>query len=181
MKNLLIAASFAGLLSFASLGWSQAMPTATARGNLQIGGGVTLASPDYAQQNIKGISGFADFELSPHLGLEADIHYVAIVTPTDLAENTYEIGPRYVYHKGHFNPYAKALVGRGDLVIQLSSDNPGRYSGSYFMYSIGAGLDFDLFHHLTIRAIDAEYQRWPGLGNGLSPTVFTVGAAYRFR
>jgi hypothetical protein len=31
-----------------------------------------------------------------------------------------------------------------------------------------------------VRAIDAEYQHW-SLGNGLTPIVFTVGAAYRFR
>lgn len=169
------------VLSSPSLAHAQAKPTATARGLLQAGFGYSIAAPDYGQDWIQGGSGFIDFDPTLHFGVEADIHYIALITPTDLAENTFEAGPRYVYHRGRFAPYAKFLLGRGDLVIQESQDNPGRYSGNYFMYSVGAGLDIEVNRHLIVRAGDFEYQRWPGLGNGLSPAVFTAGVAYRFR
>jgi hypothetical protein len=181
LKTLLTIGSLAGVLSLTSIGQAQALPTALARGNLQIGGGFGYAYPDYGQQNIKGISAFVDFDLFMHFGVEADIHYIALVTPTDLAENTFVIGPRYIYRKGRFAPYAKVVAGRGDLVIQETQDNPGKFSGNYFMFGIGGGLDIQATHHIVIRAIDLEYQRWPNLGNGLSPTVVTIGAAYRFR
>jgi Outer membrane protein beta-barrel domain len=181
LKILLAVGPLACVLSLTSLGRAQALPTALAKGNLQVGGGLGYAFPDYGQKNIKGISAFVDLDLFMHFGVEGDIHYIALVTPTDLAENTFEIGPRYVYRKGRFAPYAKFLIGRGDLVIQETQDNPGKYSGNYFMGSIGGGLDIQATRHIVIRAIDLEYQRWPNLGNGLSPTVITIGAAYRFR
>ena len=181
LKTLLTIGSLAGVLSLSSIGQAQAMPTATAHGNLQVGGGLSLGIPDYGEKNIEGATAFADFDFTPHIGAEADIHYVSMITPTDLGENTYEIGPRYVYRRGRFAPYGKVLVGLGSLVIQETQDNPGKYSGNYFMYSFGGGLDILIPHHIVIRAIDAEVQRWPSLGNGLTPYVFTVGAAYRFR
>src|ERR1700723_4296838 len=97
LKTLMTIGSLAGVLSLTSMGHAQAIPTAIARGNLQVGAGIAYAEPDYGQKSIKGISAFADFDLTTHIGVEADIHYVALVTPTDLAENTFVIGPRYVY------------------------------------------------------------------------------------
>lgn len=181
LKTLVKIGSLACLLSFSVIGHAQALPTATGHGGLQVGGGWSLAVPDYGDSNIQGISAFADLDFTVHFGVEADIHYVALVTPTDLAENTYEAGPRYVYRKGRFAPYAKAVAGLGALVIQETADNVGRYSGNYFMYGFGGGLDILVNRHITVRAIDFEAQRWPGLGNGLSPYVGTVGVAYRFR
>jgi opacity protein-like surface antigen len=180
-KNLKTLGLLAGVLSICSLGNAQAKPTAVAKGSLQVGGGVSYASPDYGQESIKGVSGFIDFDFTPHLGLEGAVHYIALVTPQDLAENTFLIGPRYVWHKGRFSPYGKLLGGRGDLAIQETQDNPGKYSGNYFAYAFGGGLDIDVTRHIIVRAIDFEYQQWPNLGNGLTPTVITIGAAYRFR
>jgi hypothetical protein len=181
LKTLMTVGLLAGALTLTSVGYAQAKPVAVANGSFQAGGGLGYAEPDYGQQAIKGISLFADFGFTPHLGLEAAVHYIALITPTDLAENTFVIGPRYVYRTGRLAPYAKLMVGRGDLVIQETEDNPGKYSGNYLMYGFGGGLDIGATHHLVIRAIDFEYQRWPNLGNGLTPLVFTVGAAYRFR
>jgi hypothetical protein len=181
LKNLFTISFFAFLLSQTSSAAAQALPTATGHGALQVGAGWTFVNPDYGHKNIQGFTGFVDFDLFSHLGVEGTVHAVNLITPEDLAEDTYLIGPRYVIHKGRFAPYAKALAGVGDLVIQESQDNPGRFSGTYFAFAIGAGLDIDVRRHIVIRAIDVEYQRWPGLGNGLSPFAYTVGAAYRFR
>jgi len=180
-KAIMMIGSLVSVLAIVSPGRAQALPAATARGNLQAGAAVAYAKPDYGQMSIKGVTGFVDFDVTPHIGIEAAIHYIALITPEDLAENTFVIGPRYVYRRGRIAPYAKLVAGRGDLIIQESQDNPGKYSGNYFMYGIGAGFDIKAGRHIIVRAIDFEYQRWPNLGNGLTPLAVTVGAAYRFR
>lgn len=180
LKTLIAAGSFALVLSLTTSGGAQAMPTAVAKGALQIGGGYTIAKPDYGQMNIAGFSGFADFDFKSHVGLEGSVHYIAFVTPTDLAENTYMVGPRFFTHRGRLTPYGKVLFGIGDLVIQETQDNVGRSPGADLAYSFGGGLDIVATQHLIVRAIDFEYQHW-NYGNGLTPIVVTVGAAYRFR
>ena len=66
-------------------------------------------------------------------------------------------------------------------VIEEQQDNIGHPGGFYFTYAGGGGLDIRATDHITIRAIDVEAQKWPNYGNGLSPIVVTVGAAYHFR
>src|SRR5579871_568469 len=116
----------AAVLSLSSFVHGQAMPTATGHGQLQVGGGVTMGKPDYGEDYIGGVSIFADYDFTAHLGLEADAHIVNLRTPQDSAENTYLVGPRYVWHKNRFSPYGKVLVGEGSLVIQETQDNPGK-------------------------------------------------------
>ena len=181
LKTFKMIGGLALVLSVASIAGAQALPTATAAGSFQVGAGYTYANPDYGQKSIQGVSVFSDFDFGLHFGVEADAHIVALITPLDLAENTYFIGPRFILPHGRFKLYAKALAGYGDLVIQEQQDNIGRADGFYFAYAIGGGLDIRATDRITIRAIDVESQRWPNYGNGLSPTVYTVGAAYRFR
>jgi len=181
LKICLTLGALASVLCLTSSARAQALPTATAKGSLQVGMGATLAEPDYGQQSIKGVSGFADFDFGMHFGVEADLHYVALITPLDLAENTYLIGPRVMLPHGRFTLYGKLLGGYGDLVVQEEQDNIGHPSGFYFAYAIGGGLDIRATNRITIRAIDVEAQKWPNYGNGLSPIVYTVGAAYHFR
>ena len=95
LKTFLTIGLLAGVVSIASVAHAQALPTAVAKLNVQVGGGYTLAAPDYGP-SIQGGSGFVDFDFRPHFGVEADIHYIALITPGDLAENTFLFGPRYV-------------------------------------------------------------------------------------
>jgi hypothetical protein len=171
----------AAALAAASVAHAQALPTATAKGSFQVGAGYTQANPDYGQKNIKGVSAFSDFDFGLHFGVEADFHYIALITPLDLAENTILVGPRVILPYRRFKFYGKFLAGYGDLVIQEEQDNIGHPGGWYFAYAGGGGLDIRATDRITIRAIDIESQRWPNYGNGLSPTVYTVGAAYHFR
>jgi opacity protein-like surface antigen len=179
LKTFLTIGLLAGMVSIASVAHAQALPTAVAKLNVQVGGGYTLAAPDYGP-SIQGGSGFVDFDFRPHFGVEADIHYIALITPGDLAENTFLFGPRYVYPRGRFSFYAKGLLGFGDLVIQEVQDHPEGGAGRYFAYAVGGGVDIRATKHLAVRAADFEYQHW-SFYNGLTPLVFTVGAAYRFR
>ena len=180
LKNVIAIASLAGILSLSSVGLSQALPTAVAKGQLQVGGGWTYAEPDYGQKAIQGVSGYADFDFARHIGIEASGHWLSVITPTDLGENSILFGPRFIMHPGRFDLYGKALFGIGDIDIQEVQDNPQGGAGSYFAYGVGGGVDLRATRHINVRVFDFEYQHW-GYQTGLTPAVFTVGAAYRFR
>jgi opacity protein-like surface antigen len=179
LKKLMMIAPLAGLFCCTSLGQPQALPTAVARGALQVGVGWSYVRPDYGEKSIQGVTGFADFDFLPHFGVEAEYHYIALITPTDLGENSVLAGPRFVLPRGRYNLYAKALVGIGDIAIQEVEDNPQGGAGTYLAYGIGAGVDYRATRHVVARA-DFEYQHW-SYRNGLTPASLTVGIAYRFR
>lgn len=180
LKKLSIFGSLAALFFTVSIGRTQAIPTATRQASAQLGFGYSFAQPDYGQRRIQGVTGFGDLDFGMHLGVEGDIHYIALVTPTDLAENTFLIGPRYNFRRKNFDLYAKVLFGVGNLVIQEQQDNVGHSPGHDFAVAFGGGLDIPVTRHIVVRAIDFEYQHWNYL-TGLTPTVFTFGAAYKFR
>lgn len=179
LKELIKLGSLAVVVSVSVAAHSQALPTAVAKGALQVGGGVTYAVPDYGDEAIKGVTIYADYDVRPHFGAEAEYHYISLVTPTDLGENSIFVGPRYILPRGRYNIYVKALFGIGTIAIQEVADNPQGGAGSYIAYGAGAGVDYRISKHLVIRG-DAEYQHWAYL-NGLTPQNFTVGVAYRFR
>jgi hypothetical protein len=160
----------------------QALPTASRTGILQAGFGVTNAQSDEFDPRISGITGYATFDFRKHLGLEADIHMLNIITPQDFAERTYLAGARYVWHRGRLDPYVKVLGGIGQTYIQQPSSNFADDTPStHIAIAAAGGLDLRLPHHINVRAIDFEYQTWPKFGlSGLSPTLITCGVAYRF-
>ena len=160
----------------------QALPTASRTGILQAGFGVSNAQSDEFSPRISGITGYVTFDIRQHLGVEADIHMLSIITPNDFAERSYMLGVRYVLHHGHLDPYIRVSGGIGQTLIQQPSTAyaPGT-PGTYMAIAGAAGLDIRLSHHINVRAIDFEYQTWPNFPpNGLSPTIITCGAAYRF-
>jgi opacity protein-like surface antigen len=179
LKTLLTLGTIAAALSFSSTANAQALPTATANGTLQVGLGWTYGEPDYGQKAIQGITGYADIGFRPHFGAEAEYHYISVKTPTDLGENSFFFGPRFILPRNHYSLYAKALVGIGSIVIQETEDNPQGGAGSYLAYGAGGGIDYQITQHIVARG-DFEYQRW-SFGKGLTPTASTIGLAYRFR
>jgi opacity protein-like surface antigen len=179
LKTFLKIGSLVAAITLTSTAHSQALPTAIAKGTFQVGAGWSYVEPDYGQKSIQGITAFADFDFRPHFGAEAEYHYVELITPTDLGEDSVFVGPRFVLPRGHYSLYAKALIGIGDIKIQEVQDNPQGGAGKYLAYGIGAGIDYRLTTHIVIRG-DYEYQHWSYL-SGLTPSAVTVGAAYRFR
>jgi opacity protein-like surface antigen len=179
LKTCLTIASLTTALGIASAAAGQAMPTATAKGVLQAGVGWSYVEPDYGQKAIQGVTAFGDFDFRPHLGVEAEFHYVQIITPTDLGEDSVLIGPRFVLPRNHFDLYAKVVAGIGDINIQEVQDNPQGGAGRYLAYGVGFGIDYKVSRHLVARA-DYEYQHWSYL-TGLTPSGVTLGVAYRFR
>ncbi len=163
-----------------SSAWGQALPTAARAGDLQLGGGFTIANSDYSPDHVKGLLVYGDFDFREHFGVEAEFHHVS---GDQLYERTYEIGGRYVRHYGLLAPYAKVLVGRGVFNFPLPASAPAGSQNPNLAYNIlAAGIGVDLAVRRTINArIEYEYQTWPGFPpNGLQPSMISIGAAYHF-
>ena len=181
MKRLLYLGALLTIVSLLPLRLhAQALPAATRSAQIQVGVGGTFAAPDYGQRYVKGISVYGDIDFPRHLGVEADVHLASIITPTDIGEDSYLIGPRYSYQRNRLRFYGKALFGVGQFQYQY--DYRPHYHENYFVYAFGGGLDIHATKRINIRAIDFEAQRWPGYPqNGITPYVTTIGVAYAFR
>jgi hypothetical protein len=168
---------FMSLLGSSSMIQAQAVPAGTRAGDLKIGGGFTTANSDYADR-YNGGAAYVDFDFMPHIGVEGEFHFVK--DPSDLYEKTYEVGGRYFRTYKRFVPYAKVMYGRGVFNFPPLGDG-FRANLAYNLGAIGAGTDYKVKPWLYVRA-DFEYQVWFGFQNSsLSPSLLTLGAAYRFR
>jgi len=146
-----------------------------------LGAGVSFVLPDYNPGTIEGYSVYGNYDFTAHFGIEGAIHGATLITPTDIAESSYLLGPRYVFHRKRLHPYGKVLFGLGVFTFEPVPGNPTARTSTHRMYALGGGLDFTYKRHVNIRVIDLEYQRWPGFGaGGLTPIAITVGAAYSF-
>ena len=180
LKRHSIVGCFTCVLGLAGWSHAQAVPTAERTGVAQIGGGGSVASPDYSPNKIGGITVYGTLDFTRHIGIEGALHYTSLVTPDYVAEDSYLIGPRYVFHHNRVHPYGKALVGFGRFSYKFQNAPSATYT--YKIYALGGGLDIRATKHINVRAIDLEYQQWPGFPvNGLAPLVGTIGAAYAFR
>jgi len=185
MKRCILALSIAAPMLAPSAAHAQAMPAATRPGLLQAGITLSDANTDELQKRIAGASAYATFDFNEHLGVEADIHLLNFDTPQDFAEESFLIGLRYVdrIHE-RYEPYIRAQAGIGKTIAQepyVALGTPGT-PGTYGAYAFAGGLDIRIPYNLTVRAIDYEYELWPGFKpNGLSPSIVSVGIAYRIR
>jgi opacity protein-like surface antigen len=190
---LLVAAAALGLSNVQAQG--QASPTARRLADIQVGGGVTFAKSDYVPNTISGFAFYGDLDLRGHYGLEFNFHQVRdpnadpLVPSNHFSERTYEVGGRYLRHYNRFAPYGKVLYGRGvanfraHQVLLPTGVLTDVNNIAYNMGVLGVGVDYRLTRRVNLRA-DFEYQHWfasdAELPNGLTPKVFTVGAAYHF-
>jgi hypothetical protein len=179
LKRHTLIGCFACVLSMSTWSHAQATPTASRLGSIALGVGGTIINPDFAQSKIGAITFFADINLPYNLGVEGVIHY-SVNTPSDVSENSYLIGPRYIVRHKRVEGYAKGLVGVGHFGLQQGSyANPN--TATYFEYALGGGIDVRVSRHFNIRAIDFEYQKWPGFSpHTLSPYGGTIGVSYVF-
>ncbi len=173
-----------GMLIITAPMFGQAVPAAKKAGDLQVGGSFNLASPDYGSQKLFGFGAYSTFDWSEHLGVE--LSFYQLLDPDasrKIYERTYEIGPRYVWHYGRRQPYAKFLVGRGIFQFPPDPRHPNDGPAANLAYTIwggGFGVDYLLRPSINLRA-DYELQRWSDFPpHGLSPQVFSFGVAYHF-
>ena len=168
------------VLGLSTFSHAQAKPAASRSSSLQAGVAYSYAHPDY-NLPIQGLTAYADYDFTHHLGVEGDMHFLTIITPGDIAEDTYLLGPRYKLHYGRFSPYVKALFGIGRFQYQYPTYGKDT-TYTYGVYDFGGGVDVRASRHINVRAFDLEFQKWPSYrDHGLTPLVLTVGAAYTFR
>ena len=180
---------FAALLLLPTIGRAQVVPAGKG-GNQSLYVGATFSDfdPDYGYQRLYGIGAFADYNLTPRLGAEAEVRFHRFNQLANIHEDNYLIGPKYNYRHNRYVFFAKALVGVGYFNFPLNAAH-----GSYLDVALGGGLDYRLTRRIYLRG-EYEYQIWPGFvgppdptpippqnrPNGLTPNGFSVGASYRF-
>jgi hypothetical protein len=155
---------------------AQVVPAARGgTGSIFAGGTFSVIKPDYGVNWLMGIGGYFDVNLDNTFAAEGEVRLMRINQHIDVHEDTYMAGPKFTYRRGKFEPYGKALFGVGEFNFPYSYAH-----GGYFAMALGGGLDYRITPRLKIRAIDYEYQIWPGyLNSGLTPHGFSFGAAYR--
>lgn len=169
--------AFIGLLGATAMLHAQSEPTASRLGDLKVGGTFATANSDYGGR-YNGGGAYLNFDFLPHIGVEGEFHFVK--DSSGLYEKTYEAGGRYyrVYRK--FIPYGKVMYGRGVFNFPALPDG-FRPNLAFNLVSGGVGVDYRVKSYLYARA-DWEYQNWFGFQNSsLSPSILSVGAAYRFK
>jgi hypothetical protein len=165
---------FASLLAFAPSLHAQAVYTAEQKTRIQAGGGVMSLNPDYTTGNVIGFSAWADYDFSKWVGVEFSAHLGEFITPGDITENSYLIGPRLTYRRHKLTAYGKVLIGRATITNQDFS-----LSSSYNIFAYGGGVEYRLLRKINIRVIDFELQSWPDFQpNALSPMAISIGASY---
>ena len=163
---------------------AQATAAATRGGIAQAGVAYTVSNEDeYPGRHLQGMTIYGTFDLNNHIGVEGNVHLASLFKSYfDYKENSYDAGLRWAQHYRKFTPYAKALVGFGHATAPSPTQIVGGSTpGTYFLFGLGGGLDYSLSSKINARA-DFEYQRWPNFPpHGLTPPLFNVGVAYRFR
>lgn len=182
-KKLLL---FAALLLLPTL--SRAQVVAAGKGGnqqLYVGGTFSDFDPDYGYKRLYGIGAYADYNLSPRLGAEAEVRFHRFNQLSNIHEDNYLIGPRISWRKRRYNFYGKGLFGVGYFNFPLNAAH-----GTYLDIALGGGVDYRLTRRIYLRA-EYEYQIWPGFvgppdgftqknrPNGLTPNGFAFGGSYR--
>jgi hypothetical protein len=167
---------------------AQVVPAASERTFSITGGGMASAfQPDYAGGGIAqtspnrlyGFGTYVDIRFTRWFQVEAEGRWLRYNQLANINETNYLIGPRLPIQKLHFwraTPYAKALIGIGDMNFEY-----GYATGRFTDIAYGGGLDVRLTKRISVRAIDFEYQQWPKWINNqqLFPYGASVGLGYK--
>ncbi len=161
-----------------------AQAVATATGNaLSVGLAYQNADPDYGPVRSSGIGVFANYDFSRFLGVTAELNLPTAFSSVVFLEHSYVVGARGSYHYHRYQAYAKGLIGGASASDNAPHGAPiYNAPATYPIYAIGGGLDIRFEHHIELRAIDYEQQHWLQYHpHGLTPSILSFGAAYRFQ
>ena len=187
MKHCLSALTIACALAI-TVPRSQGQAVATASGNaLSVGVAYQNADPDYGPTRGSGIGAYANFDFARFIGVTAEVNLPTAFSNVIFPERSFLVGARGEYHRGRYMAYGKLLGG-----VASSGNNSSVYSAitasqlinaseTYSLYALGGGVEYRLELPVTVR-LDYEQQEWLGYKpNGLTPGIFSIGAAYRFQ
>lgn len=181
MKRSLVV--FLGLVCVAGAFSAQAqvVPAATGRRLvINVGGEASAVQPDYtgtgvaqtSPNKLYGIGVYADADFTRWIQIEAEGRWAHFNKYSDIAENTYMIGPRVpiIDNWKGLTPYGKVLFGW--------SSGPF-LTGRATAWAYGGGVDYHLWHSkFTLRCFDFEYQNW-SVTPTLHPYEGSVGLSYK--
>jgi hypothetical protein len=177
-----ITLSLAALLVFVPALHAQAIYAAKEYFKLQAGAGAMYLDNDYSSRSAQGVAVWGDCDFIHFkgvlIGAEAEVHMGGIITPDDIGENSYLVGPRFSIQRHRIGIYGKILLGHATITNQLYN-----VSSSYNVVpAYGGGLEYRLNRKVNIRVVDIEMQKWPNFEpNTLSPLSITIGASYVFK
>ena len=165
----------------------QAQAVATATGNaLSVGLVFQNADPDYGPSRSSGLGAYVNFDFARYLGLTAEVNVPTAFSNVIYPERTFLFGGRGEYHYSRYTAYGKVLGGLAYAGNNSSVDptimasqliNAGEHYG---VLAAGGGVEYRLDRPLTLR-LDFESQHWLGYEpNSLTPSIISIGAAYRF-
>lgn len=187
--------AFAILLAFVSLSaHAQVNPTATAAHSLPIKVGAALSAfnADYGSGTLLGGTLWIDVAI-PYLpdrlrglSLEAEARDLSLnrssSQPPNLREDVVQGGALYSLRRyENFRPYAKALIGYGNVDYTRATGVRGHDSRT--VTSLGGGAEYRAIQNIWLR-VDYEYQFWPDFWKNtnpagqLNPNGFSFGASY---
>ncbi|MGA2635784.1 MAG: porin family protein [Terracidiphilus sp.] len=163
---------------------AQVVPSATGPHALWVGGEYSNIHADYpygSNLRLWGIGGFADYRLSPHIGIVAEARFLRFNSYYGDSEDNYLGGVRYLTRRfGKLQPYAQGLAGLGRIQYPF-----GIPAGRYFALAPGAGASYSIARKWSVRG-EYEYQLWlnwpniPGYATqSFTPNGFHVGVGYR--
>ena len=161
---------------------AQAVYAAKQLFRIQAGVGYLYLDNDYTDRKNQGLAVWADVDFTHfravRIGVEGEAHFGGIITPDDIGENSYLVGPRFSYQRRRVNVYGKILLGQATITNQLLNQ-----SSTYNVVpAYGGGVEYRLTHNINLRPIDIEMQKWPNFEpNTLSPFSIVVGASYIIR
>lgn len=167
-----------GICSLASSAAAgQALITAGRGGEFTPFAQTTLVDPDWGGNHNLGYT----------VGLDYTRFFRSLVQPslearmtsangTVVNERSYVGGFKLAVSLHGVQPYATILGGRGEIFFNYP--NNGYTSDNSFVYSLGAGAEFNVTSQLAAR-VDFTHQQWNLDPQTLTPTTFGVGLAYR--
>jgi hypothetical protein len=151
---------------------------------LSVGGSFSYFDASYGSIKTAGLGAFIDYSplLAGNLGVEGEGRWLMFGGAHNFSEYNYLVGPRYRfdYKSQKYQPYAKFLVGAGEMNFPYHLAH-----GGYFVLAPGGGIDISLKEHWKVRA-DYEFQFWPGAPGipgiksaSFHPNGVSVGFVYR--
>jgi hypothetical protein len=182
-----------GILGFLSVyapssATAQALPVADKASDISVFAGVGHVDPDYGKIANDGITAGVDFtryfrRLPVDPSIEVRGTYVDSLQVTEKAVMG---GLRLTGNLRRFHPYGDFLVGGAEITFH-PDPLPGYTGDRGRIYSLGGGVDIDLFHNVALMA-DYQHQSWnlgkniavhpDGSNFTLSPTWIVVGLHY---
>ncbi len=155
-----------------------------------VGGQVSSFNPDYGNEDIAGVGVFADYNITPKLGIEGQLRWLHWHNANDGQEtqDDYLGGVKYrLLRWNRFSLNGKFLLGGVWITYPYFTDTKiSMGSGSYFAYAPGGDVEYRASKRWAVRA-GYQYQILPsapgtafgGNSNGLTPHGFDVGVSYR--